>query len=1112
MKRSFIFFLMSMLINTLMAQTSLPQPDLLNVRFKQGGTALDESSTNFSILKGSVSVPVVYDSSIKKYVSQYRNNSGYQFFRFYYGDNQNFIDQLSKSFTIELYTKIKTAKKAVPFSTTEGGGLGIAQNDQFGSKIWFYQNSNKYTFLGAGSLYSASNDKFDHIVYTYNQSTKTINSYLNGKLEKSLTDVKDLKLANKKYQWFFIGGDVSAIDNKAELVYYGDIATVKMYSKDLSASEINSLFASIQARNSIKEMDDLNNLINNLLPQYINNQKDTNKKEQANNYLNEGWSLMYSEKTTQADVVQYITKVQNLLSTYIAAADLLDVRFLDKGNAKDISDKNFNLEQGAVLPYNEYDATIKQYVSKFSNYNIAKSKRFYKINYKDNADFKNKMQRSFTFELYIKANSKGLIAPAASTQGSGFGVSQINGGGDLQFLFADGTPGYNKIAGKSIYSATNPEYNHVVYTYDEATRTLTSYYNGVLIASKETRRNLILPGYNDQYLFIGGDVFTDKSVAEFPYEGDIATVRIYSKALNNLEINNLYQQLAQRKLLANVDNLNEVIANKLPSYIDTESVTSKKALAKQYMTEGWNLMNSLSTTSEEIATYLNRVSSTLGLDSKPKATNIYPRFAVISDLHLGGSDNNIEKTKRTFEILNDQSKPLDAIFIVGDLTDGGAAAQNETAAGLMSAISPAISAYTLFGNHDWYYYYGNYFNTYFGDANKSLTIKGYPFILLSDDKADTKKTDVNYYNAATLTFLKNALAKAAKDFPNKPIFLYAHVPAQNTTYGSWGEVGSYFYSQRLREILKDYEQVIVFTGHLHTPIGDERSIYQENFTSVNDGTIAYTTRIPLSNGKVFNDLVGGNRPPQNNEVAEGLIIQVEENEDVTIQRWDFLRNNEIKTPWVVKAPHKKESFVYTKDRTGGTAPYFGTTDAITFSKIAGTNSTINFPQAKDDDLVDYYKIKILDVNGNLLNNKDYIISSRFYLNTDMPSNLSWAISTPLNQKYLIQITAFDSFGNESQPLSQWFQTGVGAINSKTKSLVISSEDSPSIIADSEKVKVVTSGLEISKATLYNLNGNVIEAKSNQVSDFTLGENCTPGIYIVNVQYNGKSINQKVSIR
>ena len=1114
MKRLFSFFVTCIFVNTLLAQIPLPQADLLNVRFKQTGTAEDESVTNFSILNGSVSTPIVYDSSVKRYVSQYRNTSGNQFFRFYYGDNQSFKDQLSKSFTIELYTKIKTASKAVPFATTQGGGLGIAQNDQFGSKLWFYQNNNNYAFLGSGSLYSAANNKYDHIVYTYNKSTNTINSYLNGKLEKSLNNVKDLKFADKRYQWFFIGGDVSSVDNKAELVYYGDIATVKMYSKDLSGSEINSLYTDIQNRNNFKEIDDLNNIISSLLPQYINNQTDTSKKEEANNYLTEGWNLMYAESVSKTEITEYINKVQTLLRDYIVTADLLDVKFMDNHNATDISLKKFNLEQGSVLPYNEYDPNIKQYVSKFSNYNTSKTNRFYKINYKDNADFKNKIQKSFTFELYIKANSSGLIAPAASTQNTGFGVSQIKGGGDLQFLFADGTAGYNKIAGQSIYSATEPKYNHVVFTYDEATKTLTSYYNGNLVATKKTLKNLNLPQYNDQYLFIGGDVASDKTIAEFPYDGDIATVRIYSQALNGLEVNNLYQQLINRKSLANADNLNEIIANKLPSYIEDKSNATKKKLAEKYLTEGWDLMNSFSSTAEQISAYLNRVASDLGLDSTPQADYNYPRFAVISDLHIGAGDNNIAKVKQTFEILSQQTKPLDAIFIVGDLTEGGTAAQNETAAGLMSAISPAIPAYTLLGNHDWFNTYGgSYFGGYFGNLNKTLTIKGYPFILLSDDPVNTNKEDFNYYNETTLNFLKNALAEATTKYPDKPIFVHAHVPAQNTSYGSWGEVGQYFYSQRLREILKGYEQVIVFSGHLHTPIGDERSIFQEDFTSVNDGTIAFTTRIPLlANGQKFDDLVGTNRPPQNNEVAEGFIVQIEPNDDVTIQRWDFFRNNEIKTPWVVKAPHKKENFVYTIGRTGGEAPYFDSFDKITFSKVAGTSSTITFPQANDDDLVDYYKIKILDQKGNLLNKKEYIISSRFYLNTDIPTHLSWNITTPLNNKYLVQITAFDSFGNESQPLSQWFQTGVGVIQAETRSLDIAAGDAPSIVSNDKQIKVITNGLEIDKAVLYNLKGSIIETKSNQISDFELGENCTPGVYIINVQYNGKTLNQKVSIK
>lgn len=139
---------------------------MLNVKFKHGGDAVDVSSKIFFILKGSVSPTIIYDSNVKQYISQYRNTSSNQFFRFYYGDNQTFIDQLSKSFTIELYTKIQTANKAVPFATTQGGGLGIVQSYQSLSKLRFYQNNNNNAYLASGPLYNPSNKQYDHIVYT----------------------------------------------------------------------------------------------------------------------------------------------------------------------------------------------------------------------------------------------------------------------------------------------------------------------------------------------------------------------------------------------------------------------------------------------------------------------------------------------------------------------------------------------------------------------------------------------------------------------------------------------------------------------------------------------------------------------------------------------------------------------------------------------------------------------------------------------------------------------------------------------------------------------------------------------------------------------------------
>ena len=73
--------------------------------------------------------------------------------------------------------------------------------------------------------------------------------------------------------------------------------------------------------------------------------------------------------------------------------------------------------------------------------------------------------------------------------------------------------------------------------------------------------------------------------------------------------------------------------------------------------------------------------------------------------------------------------------------------------------------------------------------------------------------------------------------PRKPIFLVTHPVVYNTTYGSVD--GTYWHTKNLHSVIKDYPQVIVFSGHLHFPLNSERSIFQGDYTTINTAATYY---------------------------------------------------------------------------------------------------------------------------------------------------------------------------------------------------------------------------------------------------------------------------------
>lgn len=710
----------------------------------------------------------------------------------------------------------------------------------------------------------------------------------------------------------------------------------------------------------------------------------------------------------------------------VQSPDLLDVKFLIKeksAQAIDESLMNFTINKGSVSPIVEYDSKIKQYVSQFRTNSPY---QFFSFNYKDNTDFKNKLRNDYTIELYTKNQTSRMSVPFSSTQYGGLGVSQNESpyGGNCLWHQDSKTNMYAIFGASDNYYSTNTTYDHIVFTYDQANKKLSYYLNGKLISTKLNISSVKLADAAYHSFFIGGDVSATPNKAENMYFGNIASVRMYSKALTNDDVNSLYNLVLNRSLLNGADNLNNIIATQIPEYIDKQADENKRKQANGYLKEGWKLMNSLNTTQNEIQSYLTKVKVDLNIDATIKDKRELPRFAVISDVHISADNrySSSDKLQKTIDILNQQKDDLDALFIVGDLTDTYSTTEYNKALEKLNLLAPNINIYSLMGNHEYYTQnqsslvaIGN-FKNYFGALNKVIDIKGYPFIIISASPYDTKRNE--HYSKETLSFVSNALAKASTDYPDKPIFVYAHVAAYKTVLGSNdGDLGtgSYFYSKELDQILKNYEQVVLFSGHIHSSIVDERSIFQNNYSSINIGTQAYACHVNILDNKKLNDNYDGvngivkdnTAPSEAEKVAEGIIVEVKPDKNIKIERWDFNRNIKIKpeTPWIINYPYTKNNFVYTSERNGGEAPYF-----IEGSQVSYVNGGVKFPQALDDDMVDYYNIKVM--SGNYLS-QDLYISSKYYLNTDMPKELWFRANA--NSKYIV--TAVDSYGSKSESLA-----------------------------------------------------------------------------------------------
>ena len=218
-------------------------------------------------------------------------------------------------------------------------------------------------------------------------------------------------------------------------------------------------------------------------------------------------------------------------------------------------------------------------------------------------------------------------------------------------------------------------------------------------------------------------------------------------------------------------------------------------------------------------------------------------FNVMSDTHIGAPLTNpqAKNLKDAVDDIEYFSPNSSALMIPGDLTDGGSAEQFD----LFFDIMKSSSAHPIvaLGNHDvrWLcsgenrnpetgmqiptciegtspfadrYLKGNRQfmpeDTPEGQLYFDQWINGYHFITLNTEK-DLK--DQAYISDAQLDWLEQVLEGSE---PGKPIFMQIHQCFEGTSDYHEGDLIGGEAEVRLKEILKNYPQSVIFTGHTHS--------------------------------------------------------------------------------------------------------------------------------------------------------------------------------------------------------------------------------------------------------------------------------------------------------
>ena len=432
--------------------------------------------------------------------------------------------------------------------------------------------------------------------------------------------------------------------------------------------------------------------------------------------------------------------------------------------------------------------------------------------------------------------------------------------------------------------------------------------------------------------------------------------------------------------------------------------------------------------------------------------NIVFSFAAISDIHINSATGTVaQKFENALKQLKAQAlledaDGLDAVFAVGDIIDTGWNGKYEETnyfkAIYESVFSPTeVPMIYTPGNHDvrgWWTSSSaaeaknidkllgeNYFLTDIdtealeNEGNRHCVVNGFHVITM----LPTSQNPVTFTESA-LKWFDETLAQVTAENPDQFVFVLTHPMIYNTVYGS--DLGTYWYTKDLTDILNKYPQAVTFSGHLHFPLNDPRSIMQTGFTSLGCGSVRY---MAIEDGQ-YEDMAGATTMLDKDEFSQGLLVQVDGNGNMRITRMDFYHEEVIGDYWTVSHPEDDGSHLekYSQDRgseANNQAPVLSDL-TVTLGAISGSAQpcTVRFAAGTDDEFVHHYKLVVSTKGGDVLST--YNILSDFYRHgklSDMKKMWEKNIGAlPAGGDYVVSLTAYDSWGAESNTLSKEFKT------------------------------------------------------------------------------------------
>lgn len=383
------------------------------------------------------------------------------------------------------------------------------------------------------------------------------------------------------------------------------------------------------------------------------------------------------------------------------------------------------------------------------------------------------------------------------------------------------------------------------------------------------------------------------------------------------------------------------------------------------------------------------------------------RFIVASDSHITTigdvQTTRVEKMIKLGNKIAEKSKNynrLDAVIIAGDVTDRGRKIAYGSIKSAVSAVKKKETQFlaTISLSHDDHNLGKGSLECYTSvmgqETDFHRVINGFHFIGIS-----ASGNEGEHYGEYQKLWLKEELDKAVEHDSSKPVFVFQHEHISDTVYGSsdfegWG-------MPDFAEILKQYPQVIDFSGHSHYPINDARSVWQGEYTAFGTGGL-YFAELTFDAERTVH-------PRGWRFVSTFWLVEIDKCNRVRLRAVDLLSQKYL-CEYVLEGPLDRR-YTPEQQKLKSKPPVFnGTTNA----SLKGNTVVFDAAESADGMPVFLYRVFAVDSNGEC---EQIARQLARYFRAEPQKRVKIKFDESLVRGRKIEVVAENCYGIRSRPLN-----------------------------------------------------------------------------------------------